>query len=118
MAQFIEKGEVILKTLKTYAVLTNFKVTPDNNITAEDKYCKMKRKAIYFSSDDNLDSEYEFKPNNNHKLLDLGENDNVVSKNTRKESENIVEQEIGIENLEIKKKNKKLKLKRKRVIIL
>lgn len=59
MAWFIKKGDVISNTPKTYAVLTNLKVTPDNNITAEDRYCKMKRKAIYFSSDDNLDSEDE-----------------------------------------------------------
>jgi len=70
------------------------KVTPDNNITAEDKYCKMKRKAIYFNRDDNLDSEDEWKPNNNHKLSDSEENDKIVSENTRKESKNIVEQEI------------------------
>lgn len=36
-------------------------------------------------------------------MSDSEENDNVVSENTRKESENIVEQEIGVENLEIEK---------------
>lgn len=92
---FKKKGDVILNTLKTYAVLKNLKLAPDNNITTENRYCKLKRKALDFSSDDNLDSEDEWKPNNNHKSSDSEENDNYLSENIMtKESENIVEQEL------------------------
>ncbi|KAF0749901.1 Uncharacterized protein FWK35_00022965 [Aphis craccivora] len=62
----------------------------------------MKRKALDFSSDDNLDSEDEWKPNNNHKSSDSEENYNYLSENIMtKESENIVEREF--EGIEIEK---------------
>lgn len=68
--------------------------TKNNIITTEDKYCQMKRKALEFSSDEYLDSEDEWRPNNSHQSSDSKKNNGVLS-------ENILEQEIGVENLEI-----------------